>query len=132
MIYVIIITLVIILLLIFALNKIRYYETNSKNEKIEMYNCPKTQFGCCPDGVNSRIDYFGSNCPIYNPGPGYKTPILNPNVHPVFHPIEPRPIYPDRYNPVNPIIGGCSGTRYGCCPNNKTSKLNPQGSNCLL
>lgn len=25
--------------------------------------CSLTKFGCCPDGLNSRIDYFGSNCP---------------------------------------------------------------------
>lgn len=27
-------------------------------------------------------------------------------------------------------IGGCAGTRYGCCPDNVTSKINPFGSNC--
>ena len=130
--YAIIITLGIILLLLFALNKIRESETSTQNKTIEIYNCPKTQFGCCPDGVKSRIDYFGSNCPIYNPGPGYTTPILTPNRHPEFRPIPPRPIHPDPYNPVNPIIGGCAGTRYGCCPNNKTAKMNPQGTNCIL
>jgi hypothetical protein len=31
--------------------------------------CSLTQYGCCPDGVNSRIDTLGSNCPpTYNPG----------------------------------------------------------------
>ena len=29
-------------------------------------------------------------------------------------------------------IGGCAGTRYGCCLNNYTPKVNEQGSNCLL
>jgi len=28
--------------------------------------------------------------------------------------------------------GNCSQTAYGCCPNNKTSKINPQGNNCSL
>ena len=26
--------------------------------------------------------------------------------------------------------GGCAGTRYGCCPDGKTSKADPNGSNC--
>lgn len=26
--------------------------------------CSLTQFGCCPDGVNSRTNQMGSNCPI--------------------------------------------------------------------
>lgn len=28
-------------------------------------------------------------------------------------------------------IGGCAGTRYGCCPNGTTPKTNFLGSNCL-
>jgi hypothetical protein len=31
--------------------------------------------------------------------------------------------------PVKPI-GGCAGTRYGCCPNGTTPKTNFLGSNC--
>ena len=27
-------------------------------------------------------------------------------------------------------IGGCAGTRYGCCPNGTTPKSNFLGSNC--
>ena len=27
-------------------------------------------------------------------------------------------------------IGGCAGTRYGCCPNGTTPKANYLGSNC--
>ena len=30
--------------------------------------CSLTQYGCCPDGINSRINQMGSNCPItYSP-----------------------------------------------------------------
>ena len=29
-------------------------------------------------------------------------------------------------------IGGCAGTRYGCCPNSTTPKYNPQGTNCSI
>ena len=35
-------------------------------------NCSQTAFGCCPDGENSKIDFHGTNCPKYNPGPGYR------------------------------------------------------------
>ena len=31
--------------------------------------------------------------------------------------------------PVKPV-GGCAGTRYGCCPNGVTPRINPLGSNC--
>ena len=27
-------------------------------------------------------------------------------------------------------IGGCSGTRYGCCPNGVTARRNLAGTNC--
>jgi hypothetical protein len=32
--------------------------------------------------------------------------------------------------PVVKTIGGCAGTRYGCCPNGTTPKSNFLGSNC--
>jgi hypothetical protein len=32
--------------------------------------------------------------------------------------------------PVTKPIGGCAGTRYGCCPNGTTPKANYLGSNC--
>jgi hypothetical protein len=31
--------------------------------------------------------------------------------------------------PIKPI-GGCAGTRYGCCPNGVTARMNPAGTNC--
>ena len=34
--------------------------------------------------------------------------------------------------PVMKPIGGCAGTRYGCCPNGTTPKSNFLGSNCNL
>jgi hypothetical protein len=43
-------------------------------------------------------------------------------------------------NPIKPIpvpvptpsklIGGCAGTQYGCCPNGRTARVNPGGTNC--
>lgn len=83
--------------------------------------CAKTAFGCCPDGVNSKINFYGTNCPGYRPGPGYYPTTSRPNF--VSNGPGPRPPKP---------IGGCAGTRYGCCPNNQTPKIDSKGSNCIL
>ncbi len=38
----------------------------------------------------------------------------------------------DYHSPPSPSpIGGCSGTRYGCCNNNITPKKDEMGSNCI-
>ena len=95
-----IIILAIILLILIALNNI----TIVTHPTTPQSTCSNTTFGCCPDGVNSKINFYGTNCPGYQPGPGYKPT----------------------------IIGGCSGTQYGCCPDNTTAKVDAQGSNCLL
>ena len=87
-------------------------------------NCSETAFGCCPNGVDSKINYYGTNCPDYRPGPGYY-----PN-RPQYVPPPPPPPGPGP-RPAKPI-GGCTGTRYGCCPNNQTPKIDAQGSNCLV
>lgn len=105
----IIIILGIIAIIFIILNHVTFVITTMKNKQ---GNCSQTAFGCCPDGVNSKINYYGSNCPQYNAGPGYPTPGPGP--------VPPKP------------IGGCAGTKYGCCPNNETPKINTQGSNCLL
>jgi hypothetical protein len=53
--------------------------------------------------------------------------------------IHPQPLPPPKPIPVpvpvpNPIvvkpIGGCAGTRYGCCPNGVTARWDAEGSNC--
>lgn len=31
---------------------------------------------------------------------------------------------------IHHLIGGCSGTRYGCCPDGYTAKNDHRGSNC--
>lgn len=28
------------------------------------------------------------------------------------------------------VVGGCKGTRYGCCPNGVTPRANVNGTNC--
>jgi hypothetical protein len=106
----IIIILGLILIFLVLLNHVTIVTTTSKTIE-KQSNCSQTAFGCCPDGVNSKINYFGSNCPGYRPGPGYY-----PNPGP-----GPKP------------IGGCAGTRFGCCPNNNNlAKYDERGSNCLV
>ena len=127
----IIIILAIILLILIALNNI----TVVANQSIQQAGCSQTAFGCCPDGVNSKVNFYGTNCPGYFPPP---QPIPTPP-----QPIPPPPTPPQPIPPPPPIpgpgpgpgpkpIGGCAGTRYGCCLNNYTPKVNQQGSNCLL
>lgn len=52
----------------------------------------------------------------------------NPSPQPVPTPV-PTPVP----NPVpSPMVGGCAGTRYGCCPYSSIAKLNAIGSNCPI
>ena len=48
------------------------------------------------------------------------------NIFPVIRPR--RPNRPNR--PSNKIIGGCAGTRWGCCPDGKTARTDKHGKNC--
>ena len=68
-----IIILAIILFVLVLLNNLKFSVTNvySVNSDKNDSNCSQTQFGCCPDGINSKINFDGTNCPAYNPGPGY-------------------------------------------------------------
>ena len=50
----------------------------------------------------------------------FKTQVTVIDNHPVPVPV-PVPVKP---------IGGCAGTRYGCCPNGATARMNPAGTNC--
>lgn len=112
-----IIILGMILLILIILNHITIVQTTTTTTTTtNQGNCSQTAFGCCPDGVNSKINFYGTNCPGYRPGPGYPNPPPPPGPG-------PRSSKP---------IGGCAGTIYGCCPNNQTPKINTQGSNCLL
>jgi hypothetical protein len=105
-----IIILAIILLILVILNNITIVTSTTTPQA----SCSQTVFGCCPNGVDSKINFYGTNCPGYIPPAGYPQPSPQP---------APQP------NPPKPI-GGCAGTRYGCCPNNYTPKINSQGSNC--
>lgn len=74
-----IIILAVILFILMLLNNL-----NIGVNRVSMYNnvnqgsCTQTTFGCCPDGINSKINFYGTNCPKYNPGPGYPPPINKP------------------------------------------------------
>jgi hypothetical protein len=123
----IIIVLAIILLALIILNNIKIdnsvVTTSNTTITTRKANCSQTTFGCCPNGVDSKIDYLGRNCPGYNPGPGYL-----PTPNPV---IPPNPV-PGPSPPPKKPIGGCAGTRYGCCPDNIKPKIDVNGSNCLV
>ena len=69
------------------------------------------------------------------------TTIIYPSWRPWRHwrhwgpqPRPPRPPHPrpPQPTPVRPIIGGCAGTRYGCCADGRTAKKDSSGTNCLL
>jgi hypothetical protein len=138
----IIFILVFVLIILAILNYVKYTNAvSSSSTTSTSASCSQTTFGCCPNGVDSKINFYGTNCPGYVPGPGYlptsvvvvKPPPppprpLPPPPQPV--PPPPHPIYPGPY-PRKPI-GGCSGTQYGCCPDNITAKVDSQGSNCLV
>ena len=110
----IITVLAIILLILIVLNHITIISPIKETHA----SCSQTAFGCCPNGVDSKINFYGTNCPGYRSGPGYRQILPRPYVSPPPVP-GPKP------------IGGCRGNRYGCCPNN-TPKINKQGSNCIL
>lgn len=69
----IIIVLALILLFLIILNNISINVSNNTEQPNSIQGtCSQTLYGCCPDGVNSKINANGTNCPPYNPGPGYK------------------------------------------------------------
>jgi hypothetical protein len=54
--------------------------------------------------------------------------VAQPNIQPIPTPMpEPKP-KPSQKSDKK--IGGCDGTRYGCCPYSEIPKLNEIGSNC--
>ena len=60
--------------------------------------CSLTQYGCCPDGVNSRIDALGTNCPkTYSQGYNTTSTILQNDV-------TPQTIYIPPQNIIKPLV----------------------------
>lgn len=87
-----------LLLLLMVFNAVRQHTNQSDNANATSANatrtsepkrpdCSQTTFGCCPDGINSKINSVGTNCPSYHPDPGY--------------PITPTPL-----TPSNPVTTG--------------------------
>ena len=75
----IIFLLILVLIILIVLNNIeiindpRHYN-HAADKMVNAYDdiqgtCADTTFGCCPDGVNSKINIFGSNCNGYTPNP---------------------------------------------------------------
>lgn len=65
-----------------------------------------------------------------NPNPQPQPqPVPIPVPYPVPQPPQPTP-QPTPQPAPQPMIGGCAGTRYGCCPDGRTPKMNLIGSNC--
>lgn len=67
---VLIIILCLILVVLIALNNLRVEKINTieyeeRNDQEEQATCMYTHYGCCPDGVNSKINIFGTNCPRF-------------------------------------------------------------------
>jgi len=72
----VIIVLAIILFILIILNHVKVVKvddsTSSSSSSSQQGNCSQTVFGCCPDGVNSKSNFYGTNCPPYRPPPGYQ------------------------------------------------------------
>ena len=77
-----IIILAVILLILVLLNNLSVFLPNTEvhTNNYNQGNCSQTIFGCCPDGINSKINFHGTNCPNYNPGAGYPSAYNKPNV----------------------------------------------------
>lgn len=101
--------------------------------------CGETQFGCCDDGVTTKRDPSGRGCP-FNPVEWnnkdeyyrYDYEREREREREIIRRERERERKRDhrhRYNPY-PIIGGCSGTRYGCCDDMITARANWDGTNC--
>ena len=87
-----IIILCLLLVMIFMI--LKHVNVDVYNYPSQNGNCSETKFGCCPDGKNSKIDFYGTNCPRYNPGPGYLSgppPPVPPPVPSPFPPPVPQP-----------------------------------------
>ena len=41
-----------------------------------------------------------------------------------------RPNIRPNVRPTKKLIGGCKGTRWGCCPDGVTTKIDRSGNNC--
>jgi hypothetical protein len=58
--------------------------------------------------------------------------VLTGHIYIIAQPVQnPQPVPTPQPKPKpNQLIGGCEGTRYGCCPYSEIPKLNEIGTNC--
>lgn len=73
----IIIVLGVVLIILIILNHVSVVKTSNGKQA----TCSQTAYGCCPNGIDSKMNYYGTNCPGYQPIPGYQqpgTPYLGP------------------------------------------------------
>lgn len=116
-----------ILFFVFGFNPSKVMNTEKK--------CKDTQFGCCSDGVTAKRDPIGRGCPFNpiewnNKDDYYRYDYERERERIRRERERERERERDRrYNPY-PDIGGCGGTRYGCCDDLYTPRKDWHGTNC--
>lgn len=74
----IIIGLIVLLFLISHVKIVNTPPPSTESQTSDIPLCAETQFGCCADGVNSKINPTGTNCGATYPNI-YTSPIATPN-----------------------------------------------------
>jgi len=114
-----------ILFFVFGFNPSKVMNTEKK--------CKDTQFGCCSDGVTAKRDPIGRGCPFnpieWNNKDDYYRYDYERERERIRRERERERERNRRYNPY-PDIGGCGGTRYGCCDDLYTPREDWHGTNC--
>jgi hypothetical protein len=108
---------------------------NSTNSTTNFYNCSGASdvvspFGCCSNNETVCVDSECSNCDMV---PYTSTTTFSKND---IDRIEKDFMYDmieifKRFTNIL-MLGGCSGTRYGCCHDTNIMCQNPECSNCVL
>jgi hypothetical protein len=92
-----------IIILFFLLSHSIYITTStipaSSNSITNTPVCGNTPYGCCPDGINYKKNFLGSNCPSSPQNP--YTVGSNPGPNPYFNNPPPQPMQP--VQPVQPV-----------------------------
>ena len=132
----------------------------NKDIPFNVGGCAGTRHGCCEDKETSKKDMRGSNCISKPTKPDIicckavtadclscaagvtvaafcdlKESKGVAGCEPIKPPIKPPtpPIADGTLRPPSdlPMVGGCAGTRHGCCEDTMTSKMDKVGSNCM-